>query len=169
MGLRQPLPSHAISGDERRGRQSYRVCDNVQNYLLTKWNFQPVRTLCESAATTSDHQARPLLHQLPQHYPEQIADNNQILNRRQHYQQIEESCPSCLYTGVATCFGLASYFTYLALEDELYPKQQAAVATKHLTIQESGAILRRAAHNKPGFLLVAAGWVAIGMHRWSLG
>ena len=30
----------------------------------------------------------------------------------------EQSCRSCLYTGVATCLGLSSYFFYLATEDD---------------------------------------------------
>ena len=34
----------------------------------------------------------------------------------------KESCRSCLYTGVATCFGLSAYFLNLAFEDP--PSQQ---------------------------------------------
>jgi len=30
----------------------------------------------------------------------------------------QQSCRSCLYTGVATCLGLSSYFFYLATEDD---------------------------------------------------
>lgn len=30
----------------------------------------------------------------------------------------EESCRSCLYTGVATCAGLSAYFLHLAFEDQ---------------------------------------------------
>ena len=33
-------------------------------------------------------------------------------------QEGEESCRSCLYTGVATCVGLSAYFAHLAFEDE---------------------------------------------------
>ena len=31
----------------------------------------------------------------------------------------QQSCRSCLYTGVATCLGLSSYFFYLATEDDM--------------------------------------------------
>ena len=42
----------------------------------------------------------------------------------------EESCQSCLYTGVGTCVGLSGYFLYLALEED-----RSEVSTKNL--QES--------------------------------
>ncbi len=32
--------------------------------------------------------------------------------------QLEESCRSCLYTGVATCVGLSGYFLHLAVEEQ---------------------------------------------------
>ena len=32
----------------------------------------------------------------------------------------EESCRSCLYTGVSTCVGLSGYFLYLAMEEEAH-------------------------------------------------
>ncbi len=32
--------------------------------------------------------------------------------------QSQESCRSCLYTGVTTCIGLSGYFLYLAIDEE---------------------------------------------------
>ena len=40
----------------------------------------------------------------------------------------EESCRSCLYTGVATCAGLSAYFLHLAFEDQP-PSQQKPTDT----------------------------------------
>jgi hypothetical protein len=57
-----------------------------------------------------------------------------------------ERCDSCLYTGVATCAGLASYFAHMALYD-------AAVQPRH----------------RPFLMAVSAGWIAVGAYRWKLG
>jgi hypothetical protein len=35
-----------------------------------------------------------------------------------HSADANESCRSCLYTGVATCVGLSAYFAHLALEED---------------------------------------------------
>jgi hypothetical protein len=56
------------------------------------------------------------------------------------------SCASCLYTGVATCAGLATYFAHLGCND-------AAVLPRH----------------RPFLLAIAAGWTAAGTYRWKLG
>jgi hypothetical protein len=56
------------------------------------------------------------------------------------------SCASCLYTGVATCAGLAAYFAHLGRNDP-------AVLPRH----------------RPFLLAAAAGWAAAGAYRWILG
>ena len=58
------------------------------------------------------------------------------------------SCPTCLYTGVATCLGLAAYFTHAAYEP---------------------APPKASSHHRPVFLAVAAGWLCLGAYRWHLG
>lgn len=70
--------------------------------------------------------------------------------------QENESCPSCLYVGVATSLGLAAYFTHLALEK-----------VDERTLSE--AARRQQRYNKPVFLAFSVGWVAIGAYRWHLG
>jgi len=67
-----------------------------------------------------------------------------------------ESCPSCLYVGVATSLGLAAYFAQLAMEK-----------VDERTLSE--AARRQQRYNKPVFLAFSVGWVAIGAYRWRLG
>lgn len=64
----------------------------------------------------------------------------------------KDSCPSCLYVGVATCTGLAIYFGSIAFEKPLNP-EMAATAARH----------------KPVFLAISVGWVCVGMYRIYLG
>ena len=41
----------------------------------------------------------------------------------------EESCRTCLYTGVATCAGLSAYFLHLAFEEQPPSQQKPTDAT----------------------------------------
>jgi len=43
----------------------------------------------------------------------------------------EESCRSCLYTGVATCGGLSAYFLHLAYEEQPPSRKKLTDATKY--------------------------------------
>ena len=56
------------------------------------------------------------------------------------------SCPSCLYTGIATCTGLATYMAHLGWND-------ATVAVQH----------------RPYMRGMAALWLCVGAYRWHLG
>jgi hypothetical protein len=64
----------------------------------------------------------------------------------------ESSCPSCLYTGVGTCLGLASYFGYLGMEE-------AHVQPVTLNVRQRQAF----------FGIMAVGWISIGAYRYHLG
>ena len=77
------------------------------------------------------------------------------LLRSQHYQETE-SCPSCLYVGVATSLGLAAYFAHLAME-KIDERTLSDVARRHQR------------YNKPVFLTFSLGWLAAGAYRWHLG
>jgi hypothetical protein len=66
---------------------------------------------------------------------------------QRHRQDVDtDRCDSCLYTGVATCTGLAAYFAHMALYD-------AAVQPRH----------------RPFLMALSACWMAVGAYRWKLG
>jgi hypothetical protein len=72
-------------------------------------------------------------------------------------------CPSCLYTGVATCAGLAAYFVHLAYDTSLpNAARQNSQRARH-------AQLVLLAKQRPYFLGIAAAWVGAGVYRWQLG
>jgi len=84
----------------------------------------------------------------------------------------EGSCPSCLYTGVATCVGLALYFTHLAFDEDAPREAVNAVKTgksKSLSSLSAGSFMVRKAPPRFSFLAIAAGWVGAGVYRWYLG
>ena len=175
MGILPPF--RRSSKRQRENNDSAIMEASMSLYIPLEWmnsSLLPRHTLCEasrlSAADSVKEQAlpSPIAHNVPrQPYPQEIR--SQV---RRPYMDSEESCKSCLYTGVATCFGLASYFAYLAMEDELTKMTTTtshANFNSHSFMKESGKILRLAARNKPGFLIVSAGWVVIGVHRWNLG
>lgn len=90
----------------------------------------------------------------------QNGDDRQNMKRQQSEKQNKEnhqSCDTCLYTGMATCTGLALYFGKLALEVPSIAKN---------TPKEVAKMHRR---SKYGFLTGAAVWVAVGAYRWHLG
>jgi hypothetical protein len=66
----------------------------------------------------------------------------------------QESCASCMYTGMATCTGLSLYFFKMALDS---PEKKSVQFTKHV------------ATNKRFFLLCGTAWAAAGVYRWHLG
>jgi len=76
--------------------------------------------------------------------------------RRTAAEKNNESCPSCLYVGVATSLGLASYFAHAAFEK-----------VDERTLTE--VALRNQRYNKPVFLAISVGWLGIGAYRWHLG
>ena len=66
-----------------------------------------------------------------------------------------ESCASCLWTGVATCAGLAVYFAHAAYEID---KAKLTAVAK-----------QQQRYNKPAFMAISVGWLGIGAYRWYLG
>jgi len=68
----------------------------------------------------------------PQHATITAADPSHLAmitpEKHQHYDRQhpsntdQESCPTCLYTGVGTCVGLSGYFLFLAMEEDQQPK-----------------------------------------------
>lgn len=60
----------------------------------------------------------------------------------------DQQCAACLWTGVITCGGMAAYFAHAAMDPQ--------VAAKSI-------------YNKPIFLGISCGWVAMGAYRYYLG
>jgi hypothetical protein len=58
----------------------------------------------------------------------------------------EESCRSCLYTGVATCAGLSAYFLHLAFEDHQPPSHQRPTDTTVRDYKSKDAKITGSAH-----------------------
>lgn len=73
----------------------------------------------------------------------------------------EGPCSSCLYTGIATCAGLATYFTHIA-----YDTSDLAAT---LTRRQRHAQLKLMVQRRPYFLAISTGWVVAGAYRWHLG
>lgn len=127
--------------------------------------FAARRLICEqSKSFTADNDgAQQVLSQISQftngsrnNDDERAAIQAKIeLLRSQHHQE-RESCPSCLYVGVATSLGLAAYFAHLAME-KVDERTLSDVARRHQR------------YNKPVFLTFSLGWLAAGAYRWHLG
>jgi len=67
----------------------------------------------------------------------------------------DESCNVCLYTGVATCTGLASYFWKMGILD--MPERSSSKFTQEMARQQR-------------FLVTFGGaWALAGAYRWYLG
>jgi hypothetical protein len=73
----------------------------------------------------------------------------------------EGPCSSCLYTGVATCAGLAAYFTHIAYD--------TSDIAETLTRRQKQAQLKLMVSRRPYFLAISVGWVVAGAYRWHLG
>jgi hypothetical protein len=73
----------------------------------------------------------------------------------------EGPCSSCLYTGVATCAGLAAYFTHIAYDT-------SDIVTT-LTRRQRHGQLKLMVQRRPYFLAISAGWLVAGAYRWHLG
>ena len=91
----------------------------------------------------------------------------------------EESCRSCLYTGVGTCLGLSGYFFYLATEEDTHqpnkkqqqhpskrssnksvPKSQAFSSIKSFM---QGKPIPKS--NRPFLFAASAVWAVAGAYR----
>jgi hypothetical protein len=87
-----------------------------------------------------------------------LSHSNNNDQQQQHNKREDESCAGCLYTGVATCTGLALYFAKIALLEvpDISRDMPREVASAH----------RR---SRAGFLAVSATWLGISVYRWHLG
>lgn len=79
-------------------------------------------------------------------------------NNSFYQKQEEDSCSSCLYTGIATCTGLALYFAKIAL-----------LETPDVTKEMSWEVAKGHHRNRAGFLVISAFCVVTGAYRWHLG
>ena len=59
----------------------------------------------------------------------------------------EQSCRSCLYTGVATCLSLAGYFFYLATEDAMQKTSNYDMKQQNSTVDKSS--MKPTSQSKP--------------------
>jgi len=96
-----------------------------------------------------------------------------------------ESCRSCLYTGVGTCWGLSGYFIYVALFEDRGEKTNSIQKNKKASIiNTNSSDLRQSSNafriesmlwllngktppkqNKPFLLAFSAFWAAAGCYR----
>ena len=139
--------------------------DNIYVAAAAKYSglFAARRLTCEqskSFAADSDNAqgALPQISQFNNEIRNNEAERAEIqakIERLRSYQE-RESCPSCLYVGVATSLGLAAYFAHLAME-KVDERTLSAVARRHQR------------YNKPIFLTFSFGWLAAGAYRWHLG
>jgi hypothetical protein len=119
-------------------------------------------TCCEPGNSSRDAASPSSLEQLPESLAampleEQKAAVQAELDRLER----EGPCSSCLYTGVATCAGLAAYFTHIA-----YDTSDIAAT---LTRRQRHAQLKLMVSRRPYFLAISAGWLVAGAYRWHLG
>ena len=122
-------------------------------------NRKRANTQCEAAETKSQKND-VTSHRTPMHHiahpPSGIPQSPQIPPLQKGFE--EESCLTCLFTGIATCTGLSLYFAKIALLEipDITKEMSQEVATGH----------RR---SRAGFLVISAFWVAAGAYRWHLG
>lgn len=100
----------------------------------------------------------------------------------------EESCRTCLYTGVATCAGLSAYFLHLAYEEQppsqkkptdattrKYPSKDINIPRSTNTPTQATTIFERAMKsmhhksppksNRQFHLAFSAAWAVAGVYR----
>jgi hypothetical protein len=124
---------------------------NGNGRLMELWRSMtpsPTMTLCDDTSSTPppENNKPPTLprHELVRQAPHPNNPYKQDIERLQK-ELDQESCQACLYTGVATCMGLAAYFAHLATEDS--------------TLQR----------NRRFLWICSAGSLVAGAYRWHLG
>ena len=75
----------------------------------------------------------------------------------------EESCRSCLYTGLATCTGLSGYFLYLAMEEELHRTSKPNTFQSTIVNFMRGKPIPK--QNRPFLFAMSAAWFVAGGYR----
>jgi hypothetical protein len=128
-------------------------------------------TCCESGNNSRDGDASASASsfnafQQQQDLPESLAamplvEQKALVQAELDRLEREGPCSSCLYTGVATCAGLAAYFTHIA-----YDTSDIAAT---LTRGQRHAQLKLMVQRRPYFLAISAGWLVAGAYRWHLG
>lgn len=104
--------------------------------------LRPNITVCEGRQSNED-----LNKQLRQDISHEKARVEAEIDRPDN-----ESCLSCLVTGVGTCGGLAGYFGYLAME-EMHVQQVTTQVRQRIAF----------------FGIMSVGWVGVGAYRLYLG
>ena len=136
-----------------RRRRRQLVERNRGQILLDSFLLSPSRTCCDngnrsdadtssssSSATPSSPTPR---HQLIKQPPHPSNPYKRDIERLQS--ELDQPCQACLYTGVATCVGLAGYFAHFATEE---------------------STLKR---NRRFLWICSAGSLVAGVYRWHLG
>lgn len=108
--------------------------------------FSPKTSLCEENTknNNNDITTRRLLEDVKKEKARVQGELDRL--------EAEDSCLSCLVTGVGTCIGLAGYFGYLAMEES---------HVRPVTLQ----VRQRLAF----FGVAAVGWIGAGAYRLYLG
>jgi hypothetical protein len=153
-----PTPAHAYQTRNRTSNKSLvsrwqRECSNGSSAPGSPFWVSMIphpactqRCLCDAPPTTTTS----------------VVDNTRRgRNRTRPDGDDGESCTGCLWTGVGTCLGLASYFTYTAYEIE-------RDRTLHLNIMDAAG-RHRHRYTKPIYLAISVGWLGVGAYRYSLG
>ena len=135
-----------------RRRRRQLVERNRGQILLDSFLLSPSRTCCDNgnrsdADTSSSSSATPPSptprHELIKQPPHPRNPYKRDIERLQS--ELDQPCQACLYTGVATCVGLAGYFAHFATEE---------------------ATLKR---NRRFLWICSAGSLVAGAYRWHLG
>jgi hypothetical protein len=163
---------HSCQGREgtRRPRESssFSLIPSTPTTCCESGNNSRDASASTFAADTFQQQQQQQQHQhkLVEHLPSSLVampliEQKALVQAELDRLELEGPCSSCLYTGIATCAGLAAYFTHIA-----YDTSDLAAT---LTRRQRHAQLKLAVQRRPYFLAISAGWVCVGAYRWHLG
>jgi hypothetical protein len=79
----------------------------------------------------------------------------------------DDSCASCLWTGVITCIGLSAYFAHAAYDES--PPVNITTSQPVVNKIKWWQRQHQSRYTRPVFLLISTGWLGIGAYRWYLG
>ena len=112
-----------------------------------------------------------------------LVEKESIHHQKDLREKEEESCKTCLYTGVLTCTSLSLYFGYVAWDEYMIANPPpASSASPHTAItstkvtntstsqlQTARVILQRMPRNSYLWGVVSVGWAMIGVYRYQMG
>lgn len=101
-------PRKSGQGDEQSGPEPCHFCLQVKGLFRGLLGDMKGDTNGAAADERRKSDRRSQQHDIDESHQQSEQDLGQQ----------QESCRSCLYTGVGTCLGLSGYFLYLALEEE---------------------------------------------------